>query len=603
MTASVKTELRCAIGYRGRSRAVGFMMVSVVSLLGNLVVASALAADNTPPKRILILDSFAGDIVPFSAIARGFRTTLALELGEPAETHQAPLETARFAEPGSEESVAAFLRQRFTGRAPDLVVAVGAPATAFVARTRERLYPNAPILVAGTDRRRIAPAMLVPGTIVVSQDTDLPVAVDNILEVLPDTRNIAVVMGDSPLEKFWIAEMRRAFQPYASRVGFSWFNDLPFAEVQKRAAVLPAQSVILYIMLVTDAAGVPYNHDEALNNLRSVANVPIFGWFEGQLGRGIVGGTLHKDHTVGVEAARTAIGILKGEAPATIGTRLLDKSASAYDWRELQRWGISESRLPAGAEVRFRTPSLWEQHKLLILSGVGIVLFQATLITALLIQRVRRRRAEKEAVDLSGRLLTAHEDERRRLARELHDDLTQRLARLAIDAGRMENVSTAPEGLRPLREDLVRLSEDVHALSYRLHPSVLDDLGLVEALKAECDRVAGHGELRVDVEASGVPKGLPAEASLCLFRVAQEALSNAARHARASAVTVLLSPSGKGLQLAISDNGSGFDPARSRERASLGLASMRERVRLLQGELDIESTAGRGTTVVAWVPA
>ena len=150
---------------------------------------------------------------------------------------------------------------------------------------------------------------------------------------------------------------------------------------------------------------------------------------------------------------------------------------------------------------------------------------------------------------------------------------------------------------------LVRVSEDVHALSYRLHPSVLDDLGLVEALKAECDRVARHGELRVGVEASGVPDALSGESSLCLFRVAQEALSNAVRHASASTVTVLLSPRGKGLQLAVSDNGSGFDPGRQRERVSLGLASMRERVRLLHGELDIESTPGRGTTVIAWVPS
>jgi len=211
--------------------------------------------------------------------------------------------------------------------------------------------------------------------------------------------------------------------------------------------------------------------------------------------------------------------------------------------------------------------------------------------------------SHREIQQLAGRLITAHEDERQRLARELHDDLTQRLARLAIDAGRMESAADAPEGVRPLREGLVRLSEDVHALSYRLHPSVLDDLGLVEALKAECDRVARGGELRVEVKASAVPAALPAEVSLCLFRVAQEALSNAARHAHASAVTVLLAPSGKGLQLAVSDNGSGFDPDRPRERASLGLASMRERVRLLQGEFDIESTPGRGTTVVAWVPA
>ncbi len=133
-----------------------------------------------------------------------------------------------------------------------------------------------------------------------------------------------------------------------------------------------------------------------------------------------------------------------------------------------------------------------------------------------------------------------------------------------------------------IREELVRLSDDVHAMSYRLHPSVLDDLGLVEALRTECDRVARKGSLRVEVDANAVQATLPAEASLCLFRVAQDALSNASRHARASAVTVLLKPRDSGLELAVRDNGGGFDPEGPRGRASLGLASMRERVRLLQ---------------------
>ncbi|MDM0085472.1 PAS domain S-box protein [Variovorax sp. J31P179] len=217
--------------------------------------------------------------------------------------------------------------------------------------------------------------------------------------------------------------------------------------------------------------------------------------------------------------------------------------------------------------------------------------------------RVAVEASNREIQHLAGQLLTAHEDERKRLARELHDDLTQRLARLAIDAGRMEGAADAPEGLRPLREELVRLSEDVHALSYRLHPSVLDDLGLVEALRAECDRVAQSGQLRVNVQAEAVPAAFPVQASLCLYRVVQEALSNAVRHGRGSAVNVLLSPRAGGLQVEVRDNGSGFDPERSRDHASLGLASMRERVRLLQGEFNIDSAPGRGTTIVAWVPS
>lgn len=208
-----------------------------------------------------------------------------------------------------------------------------------------------------------------------------------------------------------------------------------------------------------------------------------------------------------------------------------------------------------------------------------------------------------EIQQLAGQLIGAHEDERQHLARELHDDLTQRLARLAIDAGRLEIATGAPEGLRSLREGLIRLSEDVHALSYRLHPSVLDDLGLVEALRTECDLISRRNALRVNVDTRGVPPGVPSDASLCLFRVAQEVLNNTVRHASASTVSVRLSPSSEGLQLAIHDDGRGFDPSEPRERASLGLASMRERVRIQRGTLDIDSAPGRGTSVVAWVPS
>jgi len=138
-------------------------------------------------------------------------------------------------------------------------------------------------------------------------------------------------------------------------------------------------------------------------------------------------------------------------------------------------------------------------------------------------ERIRHSEASLEAShreiqQLAGSLITAHEDERRRLARELHDDLTQRLARLAVEAGRLER--TVGADAAAMRKDLAHLSEDVHAMSYRLHPSVLDDLGLVEALRAECDRVGHSGDVRVEVEAHGVPKAVPGETSLCLFRIA-----------------------------------------------------------------------------------
>ena len=217
----------------------------------------------------------------------------------------------------------------------------------------------------------------------------------------------------------------------------------------------------------------------------------------------------------------------------------------------------------------------------------------------------KRRQAEEAARELSGRLINAQEEERSRLARELHDDVTQRLALLAIDAGRGErNLPSAAGGtaMRAMRESLIRLSEDVHALAYRLHPSILEDLGLIEALKTECESFGRVASIPVDLKAQEVPDPLPHAVALCLYRIAQEALRNVGRHARASAVQVSLRRLDGGVQLAVRDNGAGFDPAQQRDRPSLGHASMRQRIYQLNGELEVESAPGHGTTVLAWVP-
>lgn len=218
----------------------------------------------------------------------------------------------------------------------------------------------------------------------------------------------------------------------------------------------------------------------------------------------------------------------------------------------------------------------------------------------------QQKETEKAARDFSGRLIRAQEDERARLARELHDDISQRLARAAIDIGcfaRAASLNTAEEGLvQGVRQELVRLGQDVHALSYQLHPSVLVDLGLEEALQSECDEFSRRESVAVQLKLRELPAAISREAAICLFRIAQEGLRNAVRHGRADRIEVSLRGMDEGLQLAVHDNGCGFDPSHSRRGPSLGIASMRERARLLNGDLDIESEPGAGTTVIAWVP-
>jgi PAS domain S-box-containing protein len=234
-----------------------------------------------------------------------------------------------------------------------------------------------------------------------------------------------------------------------------------------------------------------------------------------------------------------------------------------------------------------------------------VVLAKRRIFTAFVRDITERKQAEQAAREFGGRLLHAQEAERARLARELHDDITQRLARLAIDAGRAEsgrNGAAWSETMREVRDGLVHLSEDVHSLSYKLHPALLEDLGLSDALKAECDRFSRQESIPVRARLEEIPAQIPKDAGLCLFRVTQEALRNVARHARSKSAEVLLRPLDGGLQLAVTDTGVGFDPIQQRHRPSLGLASMRERVRLLGGELHIESTPGQGTAILAWVP-
>jgi signal transduction histidine kinase len=230
---------------------------------------------------------------------------------------------------------------------------------------------------------------------------------------------------------------------------------------------------------------------------------------------------------------------------------------------------------------------------------------RAVLVAGVLQDITRQKQAEEELRSLNRRLIQAQEAERALLARELHDDVTQRMAVLAIDLGRAEAAASGgpqAETLRTVREGLVRLSEDIHVLAYQLHPSVLEELGLPEALRTECERRGRQGGIDLTLELDPAPAAVGTDATLCLYRVAQEALGNVVRHAGARTASVILRQMDGGLLLAIRDDGVGFDPAERRRGRSLGLASMRERLRLVNGTLDIESVPGQGTAIVAWVP-
>ena len=461
------------------------------------------------------------------------------------------------------------------------------------------------MLITAFEERQLQANALTANVAALPFRLDLRAVIENILQVLPETTKVFVVMGSSPLEKFWRQELAKAFEQFEDRLVFEWSDELPFDEILRRAAALPSGAVVLYGLFLVDAEGVPFEEERALAKLHAATSRPVFGLFDSQVGEGIVGGPLLPIDDLADEAADTALRILDGESPGGIVAPARGSAPPVFDKRELDRWGISKSRLPHGNIVLFREPTVWQKYRWPIIGVILLCLVETAFIVALLEHRRRLSRAKEAARDLSGRLINVHEEERSRLARELHDDITQRLAALAIDAGRGERNARTREdsaAIHEIREELVRLSDDVHSLSYRLHPSILEDLGLADALQAECDRFSRLERIPVEVDVGKIPESLSPAVALGLFRVTQEALRNIGRHAGAASVHVSVRQKHGRLHLSIKDNGTGFDTEALRGSPSLGLASMRQRIELIRGKLAIETAEKQGTTIQAWVP-
>jgi len=218
-----------------------------------------------------------------------------------------------------------------------------------------------------------------------------------------------------------------------------------------------------------------------------------------------------------------------------------------------------------------------------------------------------RKLAEEAVASVGRRLIEAHEEERTWIARELHDDIAQRIALLAIELGRFDDhgpdsVVDTHEYVRHAQQRISDLGQDIQALSHRLHSSKLEYLGLVPAAKSFCSELSEQQKVRIEFQHSDMPAEISKEISLCLFRVLQEAMQNAVKHSADQNFTVSVRGTKEGISLIVSDSGVGFEWQDAMNRQGLGLISMRERLRLVNGELSIQSVPGRGTTVLAHVP-
>jgi PAS domain S-box-containing protein len=698
--------------------------VVVVLLLG--VLMRPAAAVQPVAKNVLILHNWASLPQSWGLMESTVRARVPGQIN----FYTASVENPRFDEEPYRESLAETLRRGYSGAKLDLVVAATYPVLQFVMQHRDKMFPGVPIVF--TDVARQEAQTMWPGITGVIIPNGMRETIDLALRLQPDTNAVAVVSGVSEWDKYWLSVAHSELLRHQDKVREIDIVGPAGRQVIEKVAELPPHTVVLFQLRPDDLTQPAF---EPVDLLTEVAQrLPTYSAWPGlALNRGGVGGAYRNLPKEAVLNGEIAARVLSGERQENIAVVRDSELQVHVDWRALQRWHIPESALPPGAIVEYRQPTFWQRDRKYIVIAMILIVAQALLIAALLLQRARKRRAEAvlheseerfrvmadanpslvwmcdaggqitylndrriaftgpdadlgagdnwityvhsddvermlgtlygglkskqpfsqeyrlrrsdgtyrwmfdvasprvngdgsfggfigSAIDttdqklaqqalekISGQLIEAQEQERSRIARDLHDDICQRLALLSLEierANRTSNGSSAAtkQNLEEIKKHCSEIAGDVQSLSHQLHSSKLDYLGVATAISSFCSEFSSQHQVSIGFTDSNVPKHLPKDISLCLFRITQEALHNAVKYSGTTQFFVALYAIEEEIQLVVRDRGAGFDVETAKRNRGLGLVSMQERIHLVQGRFAIDSKPGEGTRIFAAVP-
>jgi len=496
--------------------------------------------------------------------------------------------------------------QKYRDHKFDVIVMLGPDPLRLLASPSKKFYSNVPVVFCCAVPGQVDPKTIDSRSTGSWFQLDPAKTLDAALGLLSDTRYAFVIAGQSRYDRDLTALVKAGLGSYGTRLDITYLTDLSMSDLQERLKHLPSGSVVLYVSFYKDVQGREFlNAAEALPMVVAVSNAPTFGVSDTYLGQGIVGGFVVSFEEQGKIAARDVLDILGGKPPAQIPV-VQGPSRYEFDWRELRRLNLDEHKLPAGSTILFSEPTLWEQHKQALVTVLLIVVSLSVLAIYLLYEQKQLRSARKSQQQLSGMLINAQEAERSRLAAEIHDDFSQRLAVLALGLGTTAQIIPesleANRKLHELSDELSNIGGDLHTLSHRLHSASLESLGLAPTVSAFCKEFSAQQGVKIDFTHDHIPRKMNPEIALCVFRIVQEGLRNMKKHSGATSAKVCLQLTGSTVHLVISDQGVGFDPKKLTMKEGLGVRSMGERTRSLNGHFEIRSRLGEGTIIDVRVP-
>jgi signal transduction histidine kinase len=601
---------------------VAYFPVAVLAIVGSLLVCPTASAQSRHHKTVLTVQWSSEDFPTNPVVDSAIRRVLSSRSDLLIDYYAEYLESDRF--PAAEASAALrdYIHAKYRGRQIDLVVAISEPALQFVLRHRRELFPDAPVVFTGTT----APAPHVrtegAGLTGVLSDVAFRETLELALKLHPSTEQVFVIARAASPD--FLDRVRNALSAAARpSVKLVYVNEPSIERLTAAIKAAPQRSVVLYVRYSQESPGDVVFPAAVSRAVAEASPVPVYGAQASYVGQGIVGGAVRSPEALGTRAAELALRILDGTRAQDIPLEN-ERLVPTFDWRQLRRWNIDAARLPAGSVIQYRHATAWELYHWYIVGALSLVIFQALLISRLLAQRTRRRRAEEvnrardaalrtsyERIrELAGRLINAQESARTRIAGDLHDDVGQELAGISIAVSNLKrwrrNVQeiATQEALSAIQRRALGLVDRVRRLSHDLHPGTLRHAGLAGALDAYCLEVEQQYDVDVALTAEGDLRRISDDTALCLFRIAQEAIRNAITHGKARHLTVAAARLERNVQLTIADDGIGFDLEAARRRGSgLGLVTMEERARVAGGCVQLVTQPGNGTTVRATVSA
>ena len=499
-----------------------------------------------------------------------------------------------------------LLSTKYKEKPADVVVPIYFPSLSFLLTNRDKIFSGVPIIFCSIPNSFAEFARSKYPVTGVGFDFDFEETYKVIETLRPQTKRIVYLCGvseqDTFLRNLAASEQRNAHRDFH----LEFWEGLTVPEARRKLSQLKNDTAVIALSTVKDRLGNLYTTYEYLQSVSDASPVPIYTLYDTLMGSGVVGGSMISPYQQGLLAGDKIAQYLNGVPIKDIPFTADRNHRLAFDVQLLKKFNLRSANLSPNAELLNQQPTLWEQYGRYLALATAVLVLQSLIIVSLLVNRKKRISAEKEARMLAGKILSSIEDERRYLARELHDDVSQRLAATAIATGNLENKTVNQDLLKPalrkLKEQIISICDDLHHMSHRMHPSSLDDIGLPEALRSECLSLGERSGITIEYSVQEPLDPIPNDASLCLYRVAQESLWNSAKHSGSNKVSVRLYSDSEFAYLDITDDGCGFDLTSKKLSSGLGLASMKERMRLVAGQLKLQTSPGNGVAIQAIVP-